>query len=446
MKNKVGVVSLGCPKNLVDSEIMLGALARDGFEIVVDKNQADIIIVNTCGFIESAKRESIDTILEMSRCKEENCKLLIVAGCMAERYREEIIKEIPEVDAVVGTSGYCEIVRVIKEAFSGIKPVYIKEKDDIAYLENDRVISTPKGYAYLKIAEGCDNCCSYCIIPALRGRYRSRRMENIIEEAVGLTQKGVREIILVAQDVTRYGLDIYGKRRLVELIRQISRIKDVEWIRLLYSYPDEIDGSLIDEIASNEKVCKYLDIPIQHASDSVLERMGRRGSKAVVEGLIKELRSRIPGIVLRTSVIVGFPGEREEDFQELFEFVKETEFERLGVFMYSREEGTPAAKFSQQVPVRVKKNRYSSIMKLQKEISARKNAERRGRVYKTIIEGIAEDGLFYTGRTYAEAPDVDDTIYLASAEPLEFGKFANVRILNTDDFDLIGEVAYESAQ
>jgi ribosomal protein S12 methylthiotransferase len=446
LKKRIGIVSLGCPKNLVDSEIMLGLLKKQEFEITPDKDQAEVIIVNTCGFIETAKQESIDTILEMAEAKKKKCEILIVTGCMAERYREQILQQIPEVDAVLGTGNYGEIAEIIQKAYGGEKSVAYGKLEEKAYLENERVLTTGKGYAYLKIAEGCDNCCTYCIIPALRGHYRSRRLEDITAEAERLAQIGIREVILVAQDTTRYGMDLYKERKLVELIRQISTISGIEWIRLLYCYPEEIDSALIHEIADNPKVVKYLDIPIQHASDRVLKRMGRRGTSTEIRKLLTELKTRIPGINLRTSLIVGFPGEEEEDFTALSEFVKEMQFDRLGVFTYSKEEDTPAAGFPQQVSKSVKEKRQKSLMLQQQEIMLQKNRLRLGHQYKAIVEGVADDGIFYYGRTYAEAPDIDGLVYFTSPEPLQAGEFVEVRILNTDDYDLIGEALYESAE
>ncbi|MCX7921812.1 MAG: 30S ribosomal protein S12 methylthiotransferase RimO [Clostridia bacterium] len=446
MKKQIGVVSLGCPKNLVDSEIMLGLLKKEDYEITSDKENAEIIIVNTCGFIETAKQESINTILEMAKLKNDKCEILIVTGCMAERYKEDIIKEIPDVDAVLGTGNYTEIANVIKKAYSGEKTVLYGKLNEMDYLENERIVSTNKGYAYLKISEGCDNCCTYCIIPSLRGRYRSRKIEEILREARQLAENGIKEVILVAQDTTRYGIDIYKEKKLVDLIQKLSELEGIEWIRLLYCYPEEIDDKLIEEIASNNKVCNYLDIPIQHSSDKVLKAMGRRGNEKDVRGLINKLRQKIPDITIRTSLIVGFPGEDEEDFNNLYNFVNELKFERLGVFTYSREEDTPAAKMKQQVPKKIKEKRCDIIMNLQKDISGEKNKNRVGIVYKAIVEGVADDGIFYVGRTYAEAPEIDGEIYFTSQEPLNNGEFVNIKILNTDDYDLIGEVVDESTE
>ena len=341
MKKKIGIISLGCPKNLIDSEIMLSLVKNGDYEIVNDKEEAQILVVNTCGFIDSAKQESINTILEMAECKKDKCELLIVTGCLAERYKEDIINEIPEVDACVGTGNVALICDVIEKAYAGEKQVLYGKLDDTSYMNIERVVSTQNGYAYLKIAEGCDNCCTYCIIPSLRGRYRSRKMEDILSEAESLSKNGAREIILVAQDTTRYGLDIYGKKMLTELLRKLSAIDDIKWIRLLYCYPEEIDQELIEEIAQNNKVVKYLDIPFQHASDKILKAMGRRGTSDDYKKLIMDLRFKIPGIILRTSLIVGFPGETEEDFNELYKFFDEYNVDRLGVFFIQRE-NTPA--------------------------------------------------------------------------------------------------------
>ncbi|MCX8131925.1 MAG: 30S ribosomal protein S12 methylthiotransferase RimO [Clostridia bacterium] len=446
MKKKIGVVSLGCPKNLVDSEIMLGLLKENDFEFTNSEDEADIIIVNTCGFIESAKQESINTILSMADYKKGKCELLIVTGCLAERYKDKIINEIPEVDAVVGTGSYGEIVGVIENAYKGQKSVLYGKLEEIEYLKNDRIVTTKKGYAYLKVAEGCDNCCTYCIIPSLRGRYRSRTIEDIVREAVVLAEKGARELVLVAQDTTRYGIDLYKEKKLVELIRQLSLIEGVQWIRLLYCYPEEIDDALIDEIASNKKVCKYIDIPIQHASDNVLKAMGRRGSARDIKELLRKLRERVPEIAIRTSLIVGFPGEEEKDYRELYSFVKKYKFDRLGVFTYSKEEDTPAAKLKAQVNKKTKVKRHNILMELQKEITTAKNKKRLRKGYEVLVEGVAEDGIFYMGRTYAEAPEIDGLIYFTSKEPLNQGDFVKVKILNTDEYDLIGDVIDEPAE
>ncbi len=443
---KIGMVSLGCPKNLVDSEIMLGLLKKKDYEIVNRQDEADIIIVNTCGFIESAKQESINTIIEMGQNKKKNCKLLIVTGCLAERYRHQIMEEIPEVDAVLGTGSYSEIADVVDRAFSGEKKEAYGGLSDVCYLENDRILSTGNAYAYLKIAEGCDNRCTYCIIPSLRGPFRSRKLEDLVREAEGLAEKGVKELILIAQDTTRYGIDLYKERKLPELIEKISAIDGIQWIRLLYCYPEEIDDRLLTVVAQNPKVCKYLDIPIQHASNKILKAMGRRGNSKDISALLDEIRSQILGIILRTSLIVGFPGEDEKDFESLYEFVKKYRFDRLGVFMYSKEEDTPAAKMKPQITKKLKKQRYDRLMKMQQLISFEKNKERLGKEYTVLAEGVADDGIFYYGRSYQEAPDIDGLIYFTSLEPVQIGEFVTVRILTNEKYDLVGEVKDESAQ
>ena len=443
MNKRIGVISLGCPKNLVDSEIMLGLLKGAQYEIVNDKENADVLIVNTCGFIESAQQESINTILEMAKEKEKGCEILIVTGCMAERYREKILELIPEVDAVLGTGNYKDIAEVINKAYNGEKTVLYGKLDETDYLDEERVTSTQKHTTYLKIAEGCDNYCTYCIIPSLRGKYRSRKMESLIKEANILANNGTKELILVAQDTTRYGVDIYGEKKLPELIREISKIDGIEWIRLLYCYPEEITDELIDEMANNKKVCKYIDIPIQHASDNILKTMGRRGTAEQTRDILNKLKQRIPEIAIRTSLIVGFPGETEQDFEELKEFVEQFEFDRLGVFTYSKEEGTPAFKMKNQIKKHIKLQRQKQLLALQNEVSTKKNMLRLGKTYNAIVEGIADDGIFYYGRTQFEAPDIDGIIYFTSPEPLDIGLFVDVKILNAEDYDLIGEVTNE---
>lgn len=443
MNKRIGIVSLGCPKNLVDSEIMLGMLKHADYEIVNHKENAEVLIVNTCGFIESAQQESINTILEMAEEKKRNCELLIVTGCMAERYKEKILELIPEVDAVLGTGNYKEIADVINRAYHGEKVVAYGKLNETDYLDEERIISSSRHSVYLKISEGCDNRCTYCIIPYLRGAYRSRKIEALVKEAETLAANGAKEIILVAQDTTRYGIDIYQKKMLPELIREISKIESVEWIRLLYCYPEEIDDELINEVANNPKVCKYMDIPIQHASDRILKLMGRRGTIDDIRSALTKLRENVPDIALRTSLIVGFPGETEEDFQQLVDFVEEFRFDRLGVFTYSKEEGTPAAKMKGQIRKNVKLSRQKTILELQNTISSEINAKRVGKVYKAIVDGIADDGIFYYGRTFAEAPEIDGTVYFTSPEPLDIGSFVLIKILNSEDYDLIGEVINE---
>ncbi|NMB95222.1 MAG: 30S ribosomal protein S12 methylthiotransferase RimO, partial [Clostridiaceae bacterium] len=406
---------------------------------------------NTCGFIDDAKQESINAILEMAELKKSNCEFLVVTGCLAERYNKQILEEIPEVDAILGTGHFGDIVEIIKKAYSSksVSPV-ISEKTvlygNLGYCDfngTERVLSTNDGFAYIKIADGCDNRCTYCIIPSLRGPYKSRKMESILEEAEYLTFNGVKEIILVAQDTTRYGTDLYGERKLKTLIKELSKINKLKWIRLLYCYPDQIDDELIDEIASNDKVCKYIDIPIQHFSDSILKKMGRRGNSAEIEELIIKLRKKIPQICIRTTFIVGFPGEEEEDFSILCDFVKRMEFDKMGVFMYSREEGTPAAKIKFQVKKSIKRERYEKLMSIQKNIMIKKNSSRLNKIYDILVEGVADDGIFYYGRSDQEAPDIDSLIYFTSSYPLERGTFVKVKILNTDEYDLIGVVENE---
>lgn len=443
MNKKIGIVSLGCPKNLVDSEIMLGMLSNANYEIVNNKEDANILIVNTCGFIESAQQESINTILEMTEEKKRKCEVLIVTGCMAERYKEKILEQMPEVDAVLGTGNYKEIASVINKAYKGEKTVSYGRLNDIDYLDEERVISSSKHSVYLKISEGCDNRCTYCIIPYLRGNYRSRKIESLIKETEQLVEKGAKEIILVAQDTTRYGIDLYGEKMLPELIKKLSNISGVEWIRLLYCYPEEIDDKLITEIASNPKVCRYLDIPIQHASDKILKLMGRRGTISEIRLALNKLRANVKDVVIRTSLIVGFPSEEEEDFEQLVSFVREFKFDRLGVFTYSKEEGTPAAKMKNQIKKSTKQKRQKVVLELQNAISTEVNSKRIGKVYKAIVDGIAEDGIFYYGRTYAEAPEIDGLVYFTSPEPLVLGSFVDVKILNAEDYDLIGEVINE---
>lgn len=447
LKEKICMISLGCPKNLVDSEIMLRLLKDGQYDITTNIEKAEVIIVNTCGFIEEAKQESINAILDAAQYKAHNCKKLIVAGCLAERYKEKILSEIPEVDAVLGAGSVDEIAKVLQAGQAEKeKKVFAKALNDVSYLNNDRLLSIGGGYAYLKIAEGCDNCCTYCIIPTLRGKYRSRKLEDIENEALRLSQRGIKEIILVAQDVTRYGVDIYKEKKLVQLLRKLSKIQGIEWIRLLYCYPEEIDDGLIEEIAKNDKVLKYIDLPIQHASDKILKMMGRRGTNEDVKKLICKLREKIPEVVLRTSLIVGFPGEEQDDFQALCDFVMDIKFDRLGVFAYSREEGTKAARLKPQIRKKDKLERQKKVMELQKDISLQINRKRLNKLYKVMVDGVAEDGIFYLGRSYQESPDIDGLLYFTSQEPLKIGDIVDVEILNIEDYDLIGAVKNEFAE
>ena len=446
MPIRVGCITLGCPKNLVDSEIMLGFLSRDEYEITTDLSQADAIIVNTCAFIDEAKEEAIDTILNASLYKKTgNLKALIVTGCMAQRYKDEIIKEIPEVDAVVGTGNIQEIRDAINEQVSGVsrRKLFVDDPKDVDYLDNIRMLSQAGSSQYLKIAEGCSNHCTYCIIPYLRGPFRSRTIESITAEAERLVNAGAKELILIAQDVTRYGKDRYGEYRLVELIRKLSEIDGLKWIRLLYCYPERITEELVDELKNNPKLLKYLDIPIQHASDRILKLMGRKTEREKLIKLIEKLRNEVPDIILRTTLITGFPGETEEDFRILKDFIKAYPFDRLGVFAYSREEGTPAAKMKNQVKEAVKQKRRDEILLLQQDIAIPLIENRVGKTYEVLVEGVAEDGIFYFGRSYGEAPEIDPVIYFTSPEPLNIGSFVSVRILTRDDMDLVGEVVFE---
>lgn len=449
MSYNLGLISLGCPKNLVDSEIMLGSFKELGFVPVQDLALADAIVVNTCAFIGPAKDEAIVNILEAARYKDEGrLKALVVTGCLAERYRDEIIREIPEVDLVFGTGSVSRVAELTKAFLDGAGPesrVWCDIPDTVDYLDGTRILSDDKPYAYLKIAEGCSNNCTYCIIPKLRGPYRSRPVESLIKEAEFLAENGKKEIVLIAQDVTRYGTDLYGDKKLVPLIRAISGIEGIERIRLLYCYPELIDDALIAEMKNNAKLVHYMDIPIQHISDRILKAMGRRGSGEYIENLLIRLRNEIPDIVLRTSLIAGFPGETEDDHRQLVEFVRKGYFQQLGVFAYSREEDTPACRMKGQVPARVKNSRRKAIMEVQQENVARFNGSRIGRTYDTMIDGVADDGIFYVGRSYMEAPEIDPVIYVASPYPLSKGDTVKVRIISTQDYDLIGEVVKDES-
>lgn len=441
---KLLFVSLGCDKNLVDSEEMLGLLTRNGHEIVDDETMADAIIVNTCCFIGDAKEESVNTILEMAEYKKAgSCKVLIVTGCMAQRYKEEIIQEIPEVDAVLGTTSYGEILKAMEAAKAG---KHFQEFKDIDYLPEDlgrRVLTTGGHYGYLKIAEGCDKHCTYCIIPKLRGRYRSVPMERLLKQAMDMAEQGVKELILVAQETTVYGKDLYGKKSLHILLKELCKIQGIRWIRILYCYPEEIYDELIQVMKEEEKICNYLDLPIQHASDRVLKRMGRRTTKAELVEIIEKLRSEIPDIILRTTLITGFPGETEEDHQELMDFVDQMEFDRLGVFTYSQEEDTPAASMEGQIPEELKEERKDQLMELQQEISLEKGQQRVGQVVSVMIEGQISGESAYIGRTYGDAPKVDGYIFVQTGELLVTGDFVNVRITGALEYDLIGELEDE---
>ncbi len=444
---KILCVSLGCDKNLVDTEMMLGLLHRDGYTFTDDEREADIIVVNTCCFINDAKEESVNTILEMAELKKTGkLKALIVTGCMAERYRQEIMEEIPEVDGILGTSTYDEISDVLKRVLGGESVSCFHDLNALPEVETERMITTGGHYAFLKIAEGCDKRCTYCIIPRLRGSYRSVPMERRLKEARQLAEKGVRELILVAQETTLYGVDLYGKKMLPELLHELAQISGIYWIRIQYCYPEEITDELIAAVKNEEKVCHYLDIPIQHASDRILKRMGRRTTEAQLRGMIGKLRLEIPDIALRTTLISGFPGETDEDHEELMRFVDEMEFERLGVFAYSAEEDTPAADFPDQVPDQVKEARRDEIMELQQEIAFEKSASMVGRVLDVMIEGKVADEPAYVGRTYMDAPGVDGYIFVNSGELFMSGDFVRVKVTGSNEYDLIGEVYDESAE
>ncbi len=441
------MISLGCDKNLVDTENMLGLLRRDGHTFTDDEQEAEAVIVNTCCFIGDAKEESINTILEMAELKKNGrCHVLIVTGCLAQRYRQEIFEEIPEVDGIVGTAAYDEISRVLRQADKGERPLCIPEPEGIPEKGPGRILTTGGHYAFLKIAEGCDKHCTYCIIPSLRGRYRSVPMERLLEEARELAGKGVRELILVAQETTLYGVDLYGKKSLPELLHRLAEISGIYWIRLQYCYPEEITDELIETIKKEEKVCHYLDIPIQHASDRILRQMGRRTDQASIRKMVGRLREEIPDIALRTTLITGFPGETEEDHEELMAFVDEMEFERLGVFPYSAEEDTPAAAFEGQIPEEVKEERRDQVMELQQEIAFEKSEGMVGRVLDVMIEGKVADEPAYVARTYMDAPGVDGYLFVNSGESFLSGDFVRVKVTGASEYDLIGEVYEEGRQ
>ena len=436
---KVAFVSLGCAKNLVNCEQMM-ALARDaGYELVSQPAGADVAVLNTCGFIDSAKSEAIDNILELAQLKEEGkLQKLLVTGCLPQRYQSELIEEMPEVDGVLGTGSYTDIVPALEAVMAGDQPTYFGDIDNT--IENSpRVLATPDYSAYLKIAEGCDNRCSYCVIPSLRGKYRSRPMEELLEEAEKLAKDGVRELIVVAQDITRYGIDLYGKRTLPELLRKLCRLP-FRWVRLHYLYPDELDDALIDVIADEPKILKYLDIPIQHINDRILKAMNRRGTGDEIRELFTKLRKRLPNLVLRTSIIVGLPGETDEEFEELCDFLRWAKIERAGVFPFSPEEGTPAAAMPDQVPEDVANRRAEWLVDLQSRVMDDFNEERLGSVMEVLCEGFDVEMGCWCGRTWADSPDVDGHVYFTAAGTVKPGEFVNVRITGTNDGDLTGEI------
>ena len=434
-------ISLGCDKNLVESETMLGLLTDAGYEIVQDETEAELIIVNTCCFIHDAKEESINTILEMAEYKQSgNLKLLVVCGCLAERYREEVLKEIPEVDAIVGTASFEGILEVISRARTGEKVTELKELTHLPRTDTGRLVTTGGHYAHLKIAEGCDKHCTYCIIPKIRGAYRSVTMERLLAEAEDLAAQGVKELILVAQETTLYGQDLYGEKKLPELLEKLCEISGIYWIRLLYCYPEEITKELVQVMKRQPKICHYLDIPIQHASDGILKAMGRRTTKQELIDIIQYLRREIPDIVLRTTLITGFPGETDEQHQELLEFVDAMEFDRLGVFTYSPEEDTAAARMKEQIPEEVKAERQAELMELQQEIAFEKAESLKEKVFTVMIEGYVSDENVYVGRTYMDAPGIDGLVFVQSGESFVSGDFVKVQVTGACEYDLIGEV------
>ncbi len=446
---KILFISLGCDKNLVDTEKMLGLLGREGFAFTDREEEAQVIIVNTCCFIGDAKEESINTLLDMARYKEEgSCHALLAAGCLAQRYQKEILKEIPEVDGIIGTSAYDGIVSMVKKVLEEKKShlTCFQDVDALPHTDSPRMVTTGGCYAFLKIAEGCDKRCTYCIIPNLRGRYRSIPMEELVQEARVLAAQGVRELILVAQETTLYGVDLYGEKSLPKLLRELVKISGIYWIRLQYCYPEEITDELIQVIKEEEKICHYLDIPIQHASDSVLRRMGRRTNQETLCAMIEKLRKEIPDIALRTTLISGFPGETQEDFEELYRFVNAMEFDRLGVFAYSMEEDTPAALLPDQVPQEIKEARRDELMELQQEIAFEKSEAMVGRIVEVMIEGRVAEEYAYVGRTYMDSPNVDGLIFVHTSQELLSGDFLNVRVIKALEYDLIGEVYHESAE
>ncbi len=437
---KVSMVSLGCPKNQVDAEMMLYTLQQAGFEISPEEAQADAIIINTCGFIEDAKAEAIENILEAARYKDKgNLKALIVTGCLAERYKDDVTEEIPEVDVCVGIGSNSKIAEIVKNAIEGNLQNSFGEKADLD-LNGKRILGGYSFTAYLKVADGCDNCCTYCAIPQIRGRLRSRTIEECVAEARELAKNGVKELIVVAQDTTAYGTDIYGKPMLSKLLRELCKIEELHWVRTLYTYPDKIDDELLETLASEQKLVKYLDIPLQHINGEILKKMNRKGDKQSLEALIKKIREKIPEIILRTTFITGFPGETDEQFCELCEFIKQTRFDRLGCFTYSAEEDTIAAKFDNQVDEQTKVSRMENIMDMQTTIAAEINEEKIGTVTEVIIEGWDDYIKCYFGRTTGDAPEVDGKIFFMSSRPLVIGEFVTVRINDSIEYDLLGEL------
>lgn len=430
----VGFVHLGCSKNLVDTEMTIGLFKENGYKIVNNEEEADILVINTCGFIEPAKEEAINTILEMAEYKKKRCKYLIVMGCLVERYKEELAKAIPEVDLWIKYSSY----NTIWEQIQTILNSSTTNKNNLDFL--DRVITTGNNFAYLRIAEGCSNFCTYCAIPKIRGPFVSRKMEDILKEAEKLVKEGYEELIVIAQDTTKYGIDIYGESKLAELLKELCKIEKLKWIRFLYSYPETITDELIEVVKSEDKICKYFDIPIQHIANPVLKRMNRKSNGETIRKLIKKLRKEIPGVVIRTTVMVGFPGETKEDFEELYNFVKETKFERLGAFSFSKEEGTPAEKLKDQIHPMTKKSRYNKIMSIQQKIANENQEEMIGKELEVLIETKTFDGKYYVGRSYREVPDIDGLIYIEMVDKALEGKFVKCKITKASGYDLIGRL------
>lgn len=435
----VGFISLGCPKNQIDGECLLAKLDACGFEIADPYDGVDAVIINTCGFIESAKKEAIENILDMAQLKEDGViGKIIVTGCLAERYKDEILSEFPEVDAVIGIGANGDIAEICQKVIDGERIGTFPDKCNMP-LGGERVLTTPEYYAYLKIADGCNNCCTYCAIPSIRGKYRSREIEDIVEEAKSLAEKGVKELIVVAQDTTLYGKDLYGELKLPELLRQLNEIDGIHWIRMLYCYPDEFTDELIEAMATLPKVLHYVDLPLQHADDNVLKRMNRRGTQQQIRELIAKLRDRIPDIIVRTTFITGFPGETEEEFENLALFINETEFDHLGCFAYSAEEGTPAAEFDGQLDERTKLDRQEIIMNDQYDIVLDKHNRYIGKSFEVLVEGYDAYSDSYTGRTYMDAPEIDCVVKFTTSDNYSEGDFCTVTIINTDEYDLIGE-------
>lgn len=436
MKIKVGMISLGCPKNQVDGELMLEKLNKAGFEIAPAIEESDIMIINTCGFIEDAKREAIETILEVAEYKAAGLiSAIVVTGCLAERYQEEIIKEIPEVDSVIGIGADKDIVKVCQKAAIGISTTFFPDKK-LLPLEGDRMLSTPPHWAYLKLSDGCDNKCSYCAIPGIRGSYIERPMESIIAEAEQLASQGVKEVILIAQDTTKYGLALYGEYKLAELLKKLVKIDGIEWFRLFYCYPDRVTDELIDVIASEDKICSYIDIPLQHCNADVLKAMNRAGSYESLKNLLTKMKARIPELSLRTTFMVGFPGESEEQFEELCKFIKDIEFDKMGCFAFSPEEDTPAFDFDNQIEDNIKKRRAEVIMDIQYSITENANKRKIGNTYKVIIDGYEDEK--YIGRSYLDSPEIDSGIIISCNQKHTIGEFINVKITDYDGYDLIG--------